>query len=98
MARAFRMGILVFLGRDEVERFLVLGEGGDGVEVVGFVGHVVGEQQTKGLLGSQAEPQGLFFVLARVGGVGDQDVVFGHLLRRHIRIEIPQLVGYLGEA
>lgn len=98
VTRTLGVGILVFLGRDEIERPLVLGEGGDSVEVVGFVGHVVRQQQTKRLVGSEAEPQGLFFVLARVRRVGDENVVLGDLLRCNIRIEIPHLVGHVREA
>ena len=71
MARSLWMLILILLGRNEIERFLRLGERGDGVQVVGLVGHVVGEEQTEGLVGRQAEPQGLFFMVPRVGGISD---------------------------
>ena len=98
MPRAFRVCILIFRSRDEIERFLVLGEGGDGVEVISLVGYVVGQKQTKRFVGSEAEFQGLLLVLPRVGRVGDQDVMLGDLLRGHISIEIPHLVRDLREA
>lgn len=98
MARALWVLILILLGWNEIERFLSFGERGDGVQVVRLIRYVVGEEQTKGPFGSQAEPQSLFFVVTRVGGIGDQNIVPRNAILHHICVEIPHFISHVREA